>query len=169
MAWQNPSTEGNSMIMEYNDERIHLMWQSFQDLSDKFLEIISVSDIAVQREIITAIPEILDDNEHSGIAKELMCVSCFLISQWEFSILSHKMSFLFRNFMQENSQLTIAILDTLTNLNLKSEILSEVGIVISTRLTIIKIRVWFMCRVFKSFHVYFLTLILSWPLQRLLL
>ena len=33
----------------------------------------------------------------------------------------------FRDIMEENSQLTVAILDTLTNLNLKAELLSEVS------------------------------------------
>ncbi|XP_028398344.1 Fanconi anemia group D2 protein-like isoform X2 [Dendronephthya gigantea] len=73
-----------------------------KDLSGKLLEIISISSVSIQREIITAIPEILDDNEHVEIARELI------------------------DIMKENSQLTLAILDTLTNLNLKTDLLSEV-------------------------------------------
>ncbi|CAB4035769.1 Fanconi anemia group D2, partial [Paramuricea clavata] len=73
-----------------------------KDLSDKLLEIISISNMSIQREIITAIPEILDDNEHVDIAKELI------------------------DIMKQNSQLTVAILDTLTNLNLKADLLAEV-------------------------------------------
>ena len=49
-----------------------------QDLSEKLLEIISIASVPIQREIITAIPEILDDNEHVEIARALMYVKVCL-------------------------------------------------------------------------------------------
>ena len=37
------------------------------------LEIFSITSLEVQREIITCIPEVLDDSEHTGVARELRC------------------------------------------------------------------------------------------------
>ena len=35
------------------------------------LEMVSITSLEVQREIITCIPEVLDDSEHTGVAREL--------------------------------------------------------------------------------------------------
>ena len=43
-----------------------------QDLSQKILEIISISGVSIQKDVISCIPEILDDSEHVEIARELM-------------------------------------------------------------------------------------------------
>lgn len=35
------------------------------------LEMVSITSLEVQREIITCIPEVLDDSEHTEVAREL--------------------------------------------------------------------------------------------------
>ena len=42
-----------------------------QDLCRKLLEVMGVAPVEIQREIVTAIPEILDDAEHNDAAMEL--------------------------------------------------------------------------------------------------
>lgn len=43
----------------------------FQDLCSQLLEVVSVAPLGVQREIITSLPEILEDAQHNDTAKEL--------------------------------------------------------------------------------------------------
>lgn len=38
------------------------------------MELVSVAPVEVQRDIITSLPEILEDSQHNDIAKELKCV-----------------------------------------------------------------------------------------------
>ena len=42
-----------------------------QDLCSQLLEVVSVAPLGVQREIITSLPEILEDAQHNDTAKEL--------------------------------------------------------------------------------------------------
>ena len=42
-----------------------------QELTDKMLEMVGIMSLDVQREIITCIPEVLEDNEHSEVARTL--------------------------------------------------------------------------------------------------
>ena len=51
-------------------------------MTKKMLEMVSITSLEVQREIITCIPEVVDDAEHMGIAQELrlVCANCFLLS-----------------------------------------------------------------------------------------
>lgn len=45
-----------------------------QELATKLMELVSVAPVEVQRDIITSLPEILEDSQHNDIAKELKCV-----------------------------------------------------------------------------------------------
>lgn len=38
------------------------------------MELVSVAPVEVQRDIITSLPEILEDSQHNDIARELKCV-----------------------------------------------------------------------------------------------
>ena len=42
-----------------------------KELTEKMLEIVGITSLDIQREIITCIPEVLDDAEHSEVAREL--------------------------------------------------------------------------------------------------
>ncbi|XP_015243810.1 PREDICTED: Fanconi anemia group D2 protein isoform X3 [Cyprinodon variegatus] len=73
-----------------------------KDLAVKLMELVSVAPFEVQRDIITSLPEILEDSQHDDIARELNAL------------------------LQENTQLTVPILDALSSLNLSSSLLTEV-------------------------------------------
>ena len=45
-----------------------------QELAVKLMELVSVAPVEVQRDIITSLPEILDDSQHNDIARELKWV-----------------------------------------------------------------------------------------------
>ncbi|XP_029288541.1 Fanconi anemia group D2 protein [Cottoperca gobio] len=80
-----------------------------KELAAKLMELVSVAPVEVQRDIITSLPEILDDSQHNDIAREL------------------------NSLLQENTQLTVPILDALSSLNLSSSLLTEVrGAVMAT-------------------------------------
>lgn len=46
-----------------------------QELAAKLMELVSVAPVEVQRDIITSLPEILEDSQHNDIARELKYVS----------------------------------------------------------------------------------------------
>ncbi|XP_077054270.1 Fanconi anemia group D2 protein isoform X2 [Siphateles boraxobius] len=73
-----------------------------KDLSSKLMQMVSVAPVEIQRDIITSLPEILEDSQHGDMAKEL------------------------NGLLQQNTQLTVPILDALSSLNLSSALLSEV-------------------------------------------
>ncbi|CAN9511696.1 unnamed protein product [Ophioblennius macclurei] len=80
-----------------------------KDLASKLMELVSVAPVEVQRDIITSLPEILEDSQHNDTAREL------------------------NTLLQENTQLTVPILDALSSLNLSSSLLTEVrGAVMAT-------------------------------------
>ncbi|XP_035517616.1 Fanconi anemia group D2 protein [Morone saxatilis] len=80
-----------------------------KELAVKLMELVSVAPVEVQRDIITSMPEILEDSQHNDIAREL------------------------NSLLQENTQLTVPILDALSSLNLTSSLLTEVrGAVMAT-------------------------------------
>lgn len=45
-----------------------------QELAAKLMELVSVAPVEVQRDIITSLPEILEDSQHNDIARELKYV-----------------------------------------------------------------------------------------------
>lgn len=47
---------------------------NLQELATKLMELVSVAPLEVQRDIITSLPEILEDSQHSDVARELKCV-----------------------------------------------------------------------------------------------
>ncbi|XP_029357845.1 Fanconi anemia group D2 protein [Echeneis naucrates] len=73
-----------------------------KELADKLMELVSVAPVDVQRDIITSLPEILEDSQHNDVAREL------------------------NSLLQTNTQLTVPILDALSSLNLSSSLLAEV-------------------------------------------
>ncbi|KAM7422523.1 hypothetical protein PAMA_010526 [Pampus argenteus] len=73
-----------------------------KELAAKLMELVSVAPVEVQRDIITSLPEILEDSQHNDIARQL------------------------NSLLQENTQLTVPILDALSSLNLSSSLLTEV-------------------------------------------
>uniref|UniRef100_A0A667XVX7 FA complementation group D2 n=1 Tax=Myripristis murdjan TaxID=586833 RepID=A0A667XVX7_9TELE len=83
-----------------------LKWQDrvmdSKELAAKLMQLVSVAPVEVQRDIITSLPEILEDSQHNDVAREL------------------------NSLLQENTQLTVPILDALSSLNLSSSLLTEV-------------------------------------------
>ncbi|XP_064631858.1 Fanconi anemia group D2 protein-like [Lineus longissimus] len=73
-----------------------------QDLVTKIFEMVEVTSLEVQREIIGCLPEIVEDKDHADVGTQL------------------------KNLLSENSELTVPILDALSNLYLKSDVLAEV-------------------------------------------
>jgi len=72
-------------------------------LTEKMLEMVSITSLDIQREIITCIPEVLDDSEHTEVARKLSELLC------------------------QNTGLTVSILDALSNLSLRPDLLAEVS------------------------------------------
>ncbi|XP_060096063.1 Fanconi anemia group D2 protein [Heteronotia binoei] len=66
------------------------------------MQMICVSPLSIQHDIITCLPEILEDSQHGEVARELS------------------------SLLKEKTELTVPILDALSSLNLDLELLSEV-------------------------------------------
>ncbi|KAF9359265.1 Fanconi anemia group D2 protein [Mortierella sp. AD094] len=81
-------------------------------LTSKLLEVVGMSPVSIQRDIITSLPEIVPDSEHRPVVLGLV------------------------ELMENSSELMVPILDALSNLNLQSEVLTvepdTVGEVIET-------------------------------------
>ncbi|KAJ1109394.1 hypothetical protein NDU88_006755 [Pleurodeles waltl] len=73
-----------------------------KDLTTKIMQLISVAPVEIQHDIITSLPEILEDSQHNDVAKELNAL------------------------LQQNTQLTVPVLDALSSLHLSTALLSEV-------------------------------------------
>ncbi|ELU05814.1 hypothetical protein CAPTEDRAFT_219308, partial [Capitella teleta] len=73
-----------------------------EELVEKMFEIISVTPAVVQSEIIMCLPEVIDDSQHYDI--------------------THKL----RDLLNDNNALAVPIIDALTMLDIKSDLLSEV-------------------------------------------
>ncbi|XP_041048128.1 Fanconi anemia group D2 protein [Carcharodon carcharias] len=86
-----------------------------KDLTSKIMQLISVAPLEIQRDIITSLPEILEDAQHNEIAKEL------------------------NSLLQQNTQLTVPILDALSSLNLCAELLVEVRHSVMSTLSAVKL------------------------------
>ncbi|XP_067854548.1 Fanconi anemia group D2 protein [Heptranchias perlo] len=86
-----------------------------KDLTSKIMQLISVASLEIQRDIITSLPEILEDAQHNEIAKEL------------------------NSLLQQNTQLTVPILDALSSLNLRAELLTEVRHSVMSTLSAVKL------------------------------
>ncbi|XP_067908184.1 Fanconi anemia group D2 protein isoform X2 [Heterodontus francisci] len=86
-----------------------------KDLTSKIMQLISVAPLEIQRDIITSLPEILEDAQHNEIAKEL------------------------NSLLQQNTQLTVPILDALSSLNLRAELLVEVRHSVMSTLSAVKL------------------------------
>ncbi|EFC50893.1 predicted protein [Naegleria gruberi] len=70
-------------------------------LTEHLNTLLQISSIEFTKELISAIPEIIDDSEHDNIVEKLDQV------------------------MQDKSEMTTCVIDALSNLNLKKEILNE--------------------------------------------
>uniref|UniRef100_A0A3B3ZMP0 Uncharacterized protein n=1 Tax=Periophthalmus magnuspinnatus TaxID=409849 RepID=A0A3B3ZMP0_9GOBI len=86
-----------------------------KELSSKLMELVSVAPVEVQRDIITSLPEILEDLQHNDIAQEL------------------------NSLLKENTQLTVPILDALSSLNLSSSIITEVRTAVMATLVAVQL------------------------------
>ncbi|KAK9719617.1 hypothetical protein K7432_004683 [Basidiobolus ranarum] len=79
-------------------------------LTAKMMEIISITPIEIQRELIVNLPEIVNDSEHKVVVVEL------------------------QTLMEENADLMAPILDALSNLNLQKDLLDNIREPIINRL-----------------------------------
>ncbi|KAI7866437.1 Fanconi anaemia protein FANCD2 [Spinellus fusiger] len=79
-------------------------------LTEKLIEIIEITPSVLQHELITSLPDIVNDSEHKSIVIYL------------------------KELMLSNSSLTVPILDTLSNLTLHSENLEDVRDIVLDRL-----------------------------------
>lgn len=77
-----------------------------KDVVDKMLEVASITSLEIQREIISCLPEVVDDLQHSEVAK------------------------LLKDMLSDNRLLMPTILDVLTNLTFSPDLLAEVRDVI---------------------------------------
>ncbi|NXP23014.1 FACD2 protein, partial [Scytalopus superciliaris] len=73
-----------------------------QDLIKKLMQMVSVSPVPIQHDIITSLPEILEDSQQSEVARELS------------------------SLLKQGRRLTVPILDALSRLDLDAELLAEV-------------------------------------------
>ncbi|XP_071510780.1 Fanconi anemia group D2 protein-like [Diadema antillarum] len=73
-----------------------------KEMTDKMLEMVEISSLSVQQEIIACIPEVVSDQEHHEVTTRL------------------------KNMLECNTQLTVPIIDALDNLNLTPELVREV-------------------------------------------
>ncbi|NWW75961.1 FACD2 protein, partial [Climacteris rufus] len=73
-----------------------------QDLVKKLMQMVSVSPVPIQHDIITSLPEILEDSQQSEVARELSCL------------------------LKQSRRLTVPILDALSRLDLDAELVAEV-------------------------------------------
>ncbi|XP_060605548.1 Fanconi anemia group D2 protein-like [Ruditapes philippinarum] len=89
----------------------HLLLSQFQwldhivnskEVTEKLLEMVSITCEDVQREIISCLPDIVQDSEHTQVAMAL------------------------RDLMNENQQLTVTVLDAMSNLILTPVLLLEI-------------------------------------------
>ena len=62
-----------------SDTSLFILILYVQDLCRELLEVMGVAQVEIQREIVTAIPEILDDAQHNTAAVELKLVSWKII------------------------------------------------------------------------------------------
>ncbi|KAG1650086.1 Fanconi anemia group D2 [Nymphon striatum] len=75
------------------------------------LEVIGIAQLNVQKEIISCLPEIIDDENHAEVAAHL--------SYTIFSLFNSQL-------MEENNDLMIDVLDTMSNLTLNQTTLDEI-------------------------------------------
>ncbi|XP_061583100.1 Fanconi anemia group D2 protein isoform X2 [Cololabis saira] len=86
-----------------------------KELAVKLMELVSVAPVEVQCDIITSFPEILEDSQHNDIARDL------------------------NSLLQENTQLTVPILDAFSSLNLSSLLLTEVRGAVMARMASVQL------------------------------
>uniref|UniRef100_A0A8C7V8H1 FA complementation group D2 n=1 Tax=Oncorhynchus mykiss TaxID=8022 RepID=A0A8C7V8H1_ONCMY len=86
-----------------------------KELAGKLMQLVSVASVEIQCDIITSLPEILEDSQHSDIARELNAL------------------------LQENTQLTVPILDAFSSLNLSSTLLAEVRVSVMATLSAVQL------------------------------
>ncbi|KAM8994581.1 Fanconi anemia group D2 protein isoform 1-T2 [Ara ararauna] len=73
-----------------------------QDLVKKLMQLVSVSPVSIQHDIITSLPEILEDSQQSEVARELSCL------------------------LKQGRWLTVPVLDALSHLDLDAGLMAEV-------------------------------------------
>jgi Fanconi anemia group D2 protein len=73
-----------------------------KDLASKVVEVLPILSLSIQRDVISALPEIVLDSEHTDIALAL------------------------NNLMTDTVELTAPVIDALTNLNVDSKMINEI-------------------------------------------
>ncbi|KAG8128371.1 hypothetical protein E2320_015228 [Naja naja] len=89
--------------------------KTLRDLVSMIMQMVSVSPPSIQHDIITSLPEILEDSQHSEIAKQLS------------------------SLLKENIGLTVPVLDALSCLNLDMELLSEIRQSVMSSVSAVKV------------------------------
>uniref|UniRef100_A0A8C3VGN2 FA complementation group D2 n=1 Tax=Catharus ustulatus TaxID=91951 RepID=A0A8C3VGN2_CATUS len=100
-----------------------------QDLVKKLMHMISVSPVPIQHDIITSLPEILEDSQQSEVARELSCL------------------------LKQGRRLTVPILDALSRLDLDAQLVvrqSAMTIVPSVKLEDLPVVVKFILQNVKA-------------------
>uniref|UniRef100_A0A8C5WYS2 FA complementation group D2 n=1 Tax=Laticauda laticaudata TaxID=8630 RepID=A0A8C5WYS2_LATLA len=86
-----------------------------KDLVSMIMQMVCVSPPSIQHDIITSLPEILEDSQHSEIAKQLS------------------------SLLKENIGLTVPVLDALSCLNLDMELLFEIRLSVMSSISAVKV------------------------------
>uniref|UniRef100_H0Z8Q1 FA complementation group D2 n=1 Tax=Taeniopygia guttata TaxID=59729 RepID=H0Z8Q1_TAEGU len=100
-----------------------------QDLVRKLMQMVSVSPVPIQHDIITSLPEILEDSQQSEVARELSCL------------------------LKQGRRLTVPVLDALSRLDLDAELVvrqSAMTIVPSVKLEDLPVVVKFILQNVKA-------------------
>uniref|UniRef100_A0A8C2TEY9 FA complementation group D2 n=1 Tax=Coturnix japonica TaxID=93934 RepID=A0A8C2TEY9_COTJA len=101
-------TEGSSVLLPFLQPAVIMLLLEkipeffFDDLVKKLMQMLSVSPVPIQHDIITSLPEILEDSQQNEVARELSCL------------------------LKQGRRLTVPILDALSRLDLDAELLAEV-------------------------------------------
>ena len=70
LRWLDELVDGKVVISLPNDV-VKIITCSVQELCSNLLQIVEAAPLDIQREIITALPEILDDPQHNDTARQL--------------------------------------------------------------------------------------------------
>nr|XP_045241702.1 Fanconi anemia group D2 protein isoform X11 [Macaca fascicularis] len=95
-----------------------------KDLTAKIMQLISIAPENLQHDIITSLPEILGDSQHTDVGKELRWISTLSPSN---------------DLLIENTSLTVPILDVLSSLRLDPNFLLKVRQLVMDKLSSIRL------------------------------
>ncbi|KAL7985939.1 hypothetical protein Chor_011105 [Crotalus horridus] len=102
LKWLDKIVDNKARSKSRQLEILRVPFKIQLDLVSMIMQMVYVSPPSIQHDIITSLPEILEDSQHSEIAKQLS------------------------SLLKENVGLTVPVLDALSCLNLDMELLSEI-------------------------------------------